>query len=720
MSSSTVRSIVLATLAATGAATPPVLAQGQEAQTTQGSPGGKPFALEEVIVTAQKRGDEALSEVPISISVLGGDELDTRRFEGVAESLRQVAGVTAVASSLNGGTQISVRGVTAAQPLFGGSTTVGYYIDGLPWAFVRNAVVPDAGAYDIERVEVLRGPQGTLYGSSSLNGVVRILTKDADLNEVEFKGRALASSTARGGDNYRGDFAVGVPIVPGKLAARAIAGYNDLSGWVDTAAGRDVNSSRVKDFRLKINAQPIEALSVKFSSWLSRNNSEGYPVVGRSGISPVPRREPTSNEFDTYGLALDYSFPAFTLSSATNYIDYASDGVLDFGEGFTPGTRFNLTTVLTSKVFSEELRLASTLDGPWQWTVGGFWRRGDDRQFQNVEFIPAPSDANHGSKAAAAFGEITRTFLDQRLDATLGLRYFRDDVTVRENTPITGNPTQPLIRKKSTFSKVSPRAVLAWHPRQASTLYASYAQGFRSGFNLSPITLLFAPNLPAPRADTLSNFEVGAKGSVLDGRLAYDVAVYHIDWKDIQQTLGVPTPGTNPPRFVTAQVNGKSASGFGVDLGLTANLTANFQISLALGWNDLQMDEDVLNSGVVTFRKGDRPTDSGQTTGNLRGDYSLALGSSGYASRLSASVNYQGKIESRNFAGGILNIAESDRIVNASVGIALESPSHWVTTLYADNLTDEDGFIQADTDPAGFLNQQLRPRTVGVQFQYRY
>lgn len=199
---------------------------GVAAQTRETRP------LEEVIVTAQKRA-ERLQDVPIAISVLDGASLDNATVEGVAAALNRVPGVTTVTGSFFGGTQVTVRGITAAGPVASGASPVSYYLDSAPFGLVKTAIVPDANAYDLDRVEVLRGPQGTLYGAGGVGGVVRILTKDANPDAFEIKARTSGSSTKDGGENYRGDMAVNVPIVAGKLAARAVVGYEDWGGWID-------------------------------------------------------------------------------------------------------------------------------------------------------------------------------------------------------------------------------------------------------------------------------------------------------------------------------------------------------------------------------------------------------------------------------------------------------------------------------------------------------
>lgn len=154
-------------------------AQTAQAQQAEPADSNGTTELAEIVVTAQKR-EEKLQNVPISIAVLGGKALDKQVAGGSLEALVSVPGISQSTSDAGGMTQVSIRGVSAAVPFGGGSGTTGYYVDSIPFSLVRSAAVPNTNAYDMSRLEVLRGPQGTLYGASALNGVVRILTNDAD------------------------------------------------------------------------------------------------------------------------------------------------------------------------------------------------------------------------------------------------------------------------------------------------------------------------------------------------------------------------------------------------------------------------------------------------------------------------------------------------------------------------------------------------------------
>src|ERR1700761_4711122 len=174
--------------------------------------GAEAPVIDEIVVTAQKR-EQRIQDVPISLSVMGGAELDKSSVQSVSDALSMVPGVAVNVTGQGGETKLTIRGVTASGALFAGPgpSPIGYYLDSVPFGLVRSSVQPDANSYDLNRIEVLRGPQGTLYGASALNGLVRVLTNDADLNEFDFKARASVSSTDSGGGNWREDAAVNLP-----------------------------------------------------------------------------------------------------------------------------------------------------------------------------------------------------------------------------------------------------------------------------------------------------------------------------------------------------------------------------------------------------------------------------------------------------------------------------------------------------------------------------
>ncbi len=386
-----------------------------------------------------------------------------------------------------------------------------------PFGLVKTAVAPDSDAFDLSRVEILRGPQGTLYGASALNGVVRVLTNEADLSNFELKGRGALSATADGGESYRGDVAVNVPIVEGKLAARAVVGYENVSGWIDSPVANDINDGELRNYRLKVAAQPTEQLSIGLSAWSARD-SYGAPSAGSDGgrtSATIP--QPLSTAYDAYNARIGYDFTSFVLSSNSSYLDYRNRGQLDL-----PGSAAPFTTGLDSTVISEELTLNSARDGAWRWSLGGFYRDAQDRITQSV--LPFFGiNWGDGSKSYAVFGEIGRRFLDNQFEWTLGLRNFHDRVYSRQNVPDIGDiDPNVLYQRDDSFSSTTPRAVLNWYVNHDVTLYASYSQGFRSGFPQYASVAKAHSDFPPVRPDKLTNFELGAKTDLFERRLSID------------------------------------------------------------------------------------------------------------------------------------------------------------------------------------------------------
>jgi outer membrane receptor protein involved in Fe transport len=672
--------------------------------------------LDEIIVTAQKR-EQRIQDVPISLTVMGGAELDKSSIMSVSDALGMVPGVAVNVTGQGGETKLTIRGVTAAGSLFAGPSPIGYYLDSVPFGLVRSAVQPDANSYDLNRIEVLRGPQGTLYGASALNGVVRVITNDADLNEFDFKARAGVSSTQSGGGNWRDDAAINLPIVDGKLAARLVVGQEHDSGWINSPLGNNINDSDLKNVRLKINAQPIDDLNIKLGA-THEEGKFGAPPEGTNDFTASTKDQPISTNFSAYDMKAEYQLPWFSISSASSYFTFLNDGSLDVAPGQdTPP----LTTRQTSRVFSEEINLNSKLEGsPWRWSAGYFFRNAKDTTYQTLgDLIPAPVYQADRSKSMAVFGELGRRFFDNQFELTAGARYFHDDVGL-DQLILFGEPAgTPLIRTDSTFHALTPRVVLSWFPSHDYTMYASYSQGFRSGFPQSELVQLVAPDFIPVKPDKLSNYEIGSKGSLWDNLVSFDAAVYYMKWKDIQQTLGIPVPGSTA--FIVASVNGQAASGVGVDFAVTVRPLQGLALGLNFSWNGLGEDTAVLSSGQLLFSKGSRIDDSPEITTGAFATYDFPFGGSGWAGEFAASARYTSLQTTTAVSSGSglpPVVTESDTITTARTSFTVIAPSHWRVMVYSDNVGNNRGVPLASQTPYSSISSQ--PRTTGVQVDYRY
>lgn len=682
-----------------------------EKPASEGGGSSEETKLQEIVVSAQKRV-ERLQDVPISISVLRGSDLDSSTAEGITEALNSVPGVMAQQSYIGGGTQVAVRGVAGASTILHGSSPIAYYLDSVPFGLIKTSIAPDSNAYDMERVEVLRGPQGTLYGASALNGVVRVLTKDANLDRFEFKGRTSASSTEGGSGNYRGDLAINVPLIEGKLAARAVIGHERQSGWIDKPNEKEANDARLRNYRLKINAQPTDQLSIGVSAW---NSSSDYGAPSMSlddGTYSIAGNEPMSSNYEVYGLRIGYDISgSISIEAMTSYLDYDNSGVLDLAPLALSGIPF--VNQYFAHMFTQEVNVNSAQGGDWRWSLGALYRDANDRTFQQIPGIfPADVNFNDTSKSFAVFGEVTRLFLERRLELTMGLRYFKDDVSTDENSSFTGVPNTPLIGVSSDFSKTTPRVVLNWHPSDRFTTYVSYAEGFRSGFQQQPNVILSNPQIPPVDADSLKNYEFGAKGTLLEGRIGFDTAIYYIDWQDVQTNNSILIAGIP----IAALVNGESASGAGFDLSVTFEPVDHLRLGVSFSTNRLSWDESSPIGSAVSFSKGDRLNLSPKYTAGASVSYDFALGRSGYDADFAASASYN----SSQFINTTTGFGQADEITIARASFSVHSPARWTATLYGDNLNNEDGAIQQAPFNVADWTVRPRPRTLGLQLEYRF
>jgi iron complex outermembrane recepter protein len=677
-------------------------------------------SLEEIVVTAQKR-QERLQDVPIAITVLQGSLLDESSAISLFDALGNVPGV-AITGAQNaglqgGGAQLTIRGVTAGAPTLAGTSPIAYYLDGVPFGLVKSAVVPDLAPYDLNRVEVLRGPQGTLYGASAEDGVVRVITNDADLQNFDVKTRLSGGTTEYGGGNYQGDLAVNVPIIEGKLAARAVVGQEDLSGWINSPVRNHVNDERLTTARLKVDALPTNDLSIGLEAWHSQSNYGAPSLSSDDRTITATEPQPTDIKFNMYGFRIGYDFQSFSVNSMSGYIDYDSDNYFDIspvgpllGVTFPEGPNFPPLehNVLNSKVFSEEINLASKQLDAWRWTAGLSYRDAKDQFLQ--QFLGVGNQDQ--SKAYAVFGELSRKFFHDQLEWTLGGRYYHDEESTTDLMPPPGIPVDNF---NDTFHATTPRVVLTWFPQPNLTAYASYSQGFRSGFGQQPVILEAAPGFPPVQPDKLNNYEIGSKGTLWDGRLSFDAAVYYVKWKDVQQSLQVLYEGSSFGAFV----NAGSASGAGAEFAVTARLADGLDVGVNSSWNGLTFDSDIESADGLLFAKGQRLNRSPEYTAGASIRYTFALGAGGYTGNLAASGNYTSQMSAPpqiGVANGM--VFEGSNLVLARVSATVNAPAHWSATAFVDNIGNynRSPFLEFPGIPE--WDERVRPRTYGLQFEY--
>jgi iron complex outermembrane recepter protein len=725
------------------------VAPQEQTEDSPATPTDDKSEVTEIVVTAQKR-EERLQDVPISISVLEGKVLSRSTERGVAEALTRIPGVSTQISTTatrlgSSGGVVVIRGVPTAS----GVSSTAYYLDSVPFGFIRPGSptqAPDASGYDLERVEVLRGPQGTLYGSSALNGVVRVLSKDADLHRLEFSGRSSMSSTQHGDLNYRGDAMVNVPLVDGKLALRAVAGYQYLDGWIDKSIEKNANDAEIQNYRLKISFQPTEALSIEpmLAQYRADTGAPSNSADGRVSLSTLT--EPSTIRYTLYGLELGYDFDAVALTSSTSYFDYINHSSFDYEPfGLRP---MNNVSELDSEIFSQEVRLDSRGGGAWRWSVGAFYRDAKDVQLLSRRepgtgvLVNPPYRAVNlsqgSSESFAVFGELTRAFRDGKIELTAGLRYFEDRVRAREvsrqscftGIPGSGNCTAanpaPLTVLSDRFDNVTPRVVLAWKPTNTLNVYTSYSEGFRSGFPQAFLVQQTLPGVPPVSPDSLANYEIGAKGSAFDHRVNFDAAVYYIDWSDVPVSRTIDASALfGAPFLLGITDNGGSAEGVGAELGISAAIATDIILGANLAWNALEIAKDTATfapngTPAILYSKGERLPESAEYSLGFTADYSFELGS-GLTGTLSGSTNYISEIvtsrifvTNTNLVGGPATIRDGFWMSRVSAGI--ETRGGWRVRLFVDNLANQSAFSPDQNSPR--WHSWARPRTTGLQIEF--
>ncbi len=645
--------------------------------------------LGSVTVSARKR-EERQIDVPIAMSAITGEQIDAFGISNVAEIIAMTPGAGSVDNG-GGFTQVQIRGVSSS---LGGNDN-GYYLDDIPFTGVSVPWYPEARSWDIDRVEILKGPQGTLFGEGSMGGTVRILTRKPDFNEFNGAVEVSASSTKDGSDGWGGKATVNIPLVEDRLAARVAVTDEKLSGWTDDNAtgDEDINEQRVKTGRVKLRFAPVDQWTMDLAYWKYKSEAPGG---GNGALDDLTTNSFYSNddEWHTASFVSTYEFEGSQLfySFADAELDYANDGMLN------PTTTY--LSNINLQVRTQELRWSSTGDRLVDWTMGYYLREAERNDSSQVGGAP-PSSSTQTNDAYALFGEATVKLPDPRWAVTAGLRYFSDDV---DAISVSTTRTSTL---NATFDSWNPRVSLSYKPERDTTLYASAARGFRSG-QLQPISsiLLAEANgvdLPSTiRPDSITTYEVGAKSLFLDGSLLVEGALFYSDWKDV--AVRVPITST-----INGLTNSKGTENKGVELNVVYTPTASLMLQVGGAIIDATYVADVpgtpLNKGTDVYNV---PRNSLSASAAYSWDIATDL----------RGVVRSGLVHDSARETALTAGTPGDAITMLDARIGLESDNGWSAFLYGENLTNEDGALNARTT-LGVANR-LRPRTYGVVFRYGF
>ncbi len=604
----TLRAWLMGGAAALASLAGPVLARGAEPSGQSQAP-----VLEEVVVTANKR-EQNIQNVPMSITAISGGALERLGAANFQDYATQVPNLSFSVTGVSPGRQLGmvIRGIA------GGA---GFYLDeiALPAGI-------DPRIVDIERVEVLRGPQGTLYGASAMSGTVRLVTNQPSTTAFTGQTHVIGSATEGGGLNGAVDGGVNIPVIADRLAIKVLGYYDYESGTYDRYASQDpVYGAPVPfaphknvDSQFRNGGQVAATLKL-FDGDLTITPRFMFGDAASHGQSvadfrPGNTRQERMFDYDSgghdawrlYTLTATYSMPFGDLVSASSQFDRRADEHEDFSElfvaqGFPSILGVNLsqaipiTSTSKARINSQELRFVSRLKAPIQFTVGAYYRKSNTSSnyppimFDGFNIYSAGIAAS--TTEQALFGEATWQVTDA-LSVTGGLRYF-DTRTANggfENGDFTGLSN---FSGKSHETGLNPKYVAEYRLTRDAQIYAMAAKGFRTGggntFSKPGCAAdiaragLTGADLDSYKSDTLWNYEGGAKTTWLDGRLQVNGALFHIVQTGLQQSIEFPTCGQN------AVVNVGEAQSDGGELEVNAVVSQGLRLSFGTGYTDARI-----------------------------------------------------------------------------------------------------------------------------------
>lgn len=657
--------------------------------------------IHEVIVTARKR-EERLLDVPVAVSAFTGEMLEQRGAADLLDFLQETPGVN-IYSRGDGLPVIAIRGISTTL----GSNENGYYLDDLPFTGVTIPFAPDVRTWDLERVEILRGPQGTLFGEGSVGGTVRILTRDAQFNDWEAQSVLIGSNTDGGGDNWGAKALVNIPLVDDRLALRLAGTKEHFDGWIDAppSSRSNLNESDIVTYRAKLRFEPTDRLSLKASYWHYDADFPDPSVADDDANVSQGTRLASALEYDLLGTSITYDFGPTQLfySFSRNDLSYLLSGP------FSTGT---LSADSNIVVRAHELRLSSSEAGALQWTLGAY-QRDAERPDELVIVLPGINSVIKGSTEAesqAVFGEATYTLPSVPLDLTAGLRYVRENVRGDQVNP--AGVVAAL--GDHTYESVNPRFSIAVRPTDDLMVYVSAAKGYRAG-QLQPeaaaaLGPLFGLDLPTVLTDdSIWSYELGGKASLWDRRLMLEGATYYSEWKDVAVRVPLGTTGLN------GLINSDGTETMGVEASASFQATERWMFNVGASYADAQYAGDVPGTGI---REGELVDDIAKTTAQGSVHYRRTL-INDLLGTVRLGAQYNSARTNASFGPPLRLPGDGITTVDARLGV---EGKHWSAFVFGDNLTNEDGAANARAIGGAdqFVAARLRPLTVGLELHMKF
>jgi len=738
-------------------------AQAQSSTASQGEDRDRPVVqVEDVIVTATRRA-ERLQDVPVSITSLSQEDLTERgivNYDGLATATPGVVLNRASANFNN----FTARGIATNGYGANLQSTVAIYLDELPISSNGNSTILDPTLYDVERVEFLRGPQGTLFGSGSLAGALRILTHDPDASGFDASALVDLGTMKEGGLRQRYNAMVNLPLIKDELALRIVGFSRDEEGWVDNAGTGVKNANTLVQYggRAILQWEPTERFSARLMYSREISNPEDSsltnPDLGEY-VRFTDRPDKFQSDMTNYNATLEYQFEGARLTSSSTYSDYTGLFYVDLAGSYGQAFPFALDADAWDSTFVQELRLVSDPGGKFDWSLGGFYfrkRRDVDYNYRSTpEFLAErgltglPDEyyqrfgSHFISHEVAAFGQVTYRFTPD-LWVTGGLRYGKTDaqgfteeggytsnyLTLAyfgfTDTPITvTGPYAAAAGVKAEEDGPSYRLSLSWRPTPAITTYGAVSTGFRPPIinaQAGSVSAIDPSDIVIPTgasSDNLINYEVGIKGRWFGGRLYADAALYLIDWNDIQVQANRVSDSI---QFAT---NIGGASSKGLEVSLVALPAEGWTVALTGSWNKAEVDDltaqEAAISGAVLGARLAGP----EVSGSLRVNYEWEP-MAGVIGNASVAVSHVGSFPNAfpNTPGRpqtplpTYDDTDSYTLVNANLAFAF---TEFTVGVYVENLFDDRSINYIH--PEAFIDSRYgrqRPRTFGMRVGYEF
>ncbi len=646
---------------------------------------------DEIVVTARKTA-ERLQDVPISISAVSGDQLRDRGAVDVKDVMRSIPGLS-FSNVERGLGNYNIRGISTVAS----SPTVGIYLDDIPLTTLATTFsgALDPVFFDMERMEVLKGPQGTLYGGSSMGGAIKYVRARPNLTRVSGSAAAGIGTTAHGGSSYNAEGVVNVPLVNDKLALRAGVFYRRDGGFIDNEPGlvrnsnlsstaspnytplsqnaqtnrsaADQNRGDTYVGRVAIAWQPDPTLtitpSVFYQRYKQENSSQFFIGTGKSLSASYRLPQPTRDESVIYDLNVEKDFDSVKLTSITAYFDRKLNWGRDYSyfiAGLVPpffALNSNNISVSHTKQFSQELRLSSgEREDNFKWVVGLFYSNQKDNLNQVAKTLGLGSlgipgfasdvvytgDTNTKMDQYAAFGEVNYKLTD-KLELTAGIRAFqiKQVVDALGDGPLNGGTTVNVDRR-SNEKGVNPKFGLSYKITPNNMLFVSASKGFRPGgpnrYRINPalcsadLTRLGISGAPDSfQSDSLWSYELGTKNQFAGGRLTLNGAFFMTDWKKIQQQIFLQSCG------FAYNDNAGTAKVKGVELEAALKLAGGFDLGGNATLTDAKIDKAALGTSA---QNGDEVLNVPKWMASAYVSYGFDVGSN-WSAKLKGEYQYQ-------------------------------------------------------------------------------